>query len=193
MTMPFVFGTVLTYLSIAFAALLLLTLILFFINVLRQRKIKKEVIRLGSQVEASLAEAADQRRVDGERGVQKITETLKMLDPIQSQIKSLEMQVAQSQKEIINKQEEIEESFMEMSPAIASMEKIELDFENIRAKLDQIEGEIGQAHQWLDELRILEKVVLNLIGPEKLRSLIAKEKSQAATPTPNSNKRKSIL
>lgn len=191
--MTFVFGTILTYLIVAFAILLLLTLILFFWNVLRQRKIRKEISRLGFQLDASLNEATDQRRVDGERGVQKITEALKMLDPLLNQLKAVELQVAQSQKEIMNKQEGIEESFMEISPAIASMEKIEIDFDNIRDKLEQVQGEIGQAHQWLDELRILEKVVLNLIGPEKLRSLIEKERSLHTTTTTTTTKRKSIL
>jgi len=149
--------------------------------------------QIANRVNQTLSNGVDRNKEIGEKQLLAIKETLGEMDRFYEKLDLLEMKVEGVERQIEFNQSGIQESLSEIN---FSEKENPFDDEiiNIHETLDKISTDLAGAHQWLDELRILEKVVLNLIGPDKLRTLIEKEKKQKTTALRQSaSHKKSIL
>ena len=116
------------------------------------------------------------------------------MNPVQQSLAALGEKLVEIEKKIADTASEFQASMMDVGSSIGSVEKMEDDLFTVRESVEQIQGELVKAHKWLEDLRTLEKVVTGLIGPDKLRSLIEKERAASRSePPPPSQQKKSIL
>jgi len=186
-------GKFLEYLSYISIGLIAFLFVLIIWIIFRQRNIIMRIDQIANRVKQTLSNGVDRNKEIGEKQLLAIKETLGEMDRFYEKLDLLEMKVEGVERQIEFNQSGIQESLSEIN---FSEKENPFDDEiiNIHETLDKISTDLAGAHQWLDELRILEKVVLNLIGPDKLRTLIEKEKKQKTTALRQSaSHKKSIL
>ena len=191
--MNFLFGSLLTYLGIAFLGVFILIILLLLWIVLRQRGTRKRIVAMEHILDMSIEDASEQRRVDANRQLASIVEALKMLDPLEDRFAAMEKGLNEFEKRLVENFRSVEESVTEVGFSSSTMENLEADMANVRQRFEGLEKEFAKSYQWLDDFRILERVVLHLIGPEKLRALIAKERRESTPPQALPAQKRSIL
>ena len=186
-------GKFFEFFSYVTSGLVIFLFILLFWIILRQRSIRKQMSDLVNRVRKTLLDGAEQNKTTGEKQIIAIRQALKDLNPLFEKLDKLEMKVEAIERQIEFNQSGIQEALTDLN-SNSTEDKLEEELESIRDVMEKISVDLAGAHQWLDELRILEKVVLNLIGPDKLRTLIEKEKGLLVTPAKNNvSQKKSIL
>lgn len=181
MNLTVIFDKVFAYFSYISFGLVALIIVLLLTIIYRQKAIRRHMDRFSENMSNFLAKASEQRKAEGEAQIQKISESLMTLAPLFERMDGFEKNFEFIEKQMEFNQSGVQEMMMDLqSQEESESDKYVEDIDHIRERLDGIRDELAAAHQWLDELRILEKVVLNLIGPDKLRALLEQERQISA-------------
>jgi hypothetical protein len=175
--MDLVFGKILTILGFSVAGTAIVVLAIFALILLRQQMMLRRFTGFERMIARALTDAQDNQRIEGERQLKKMLESLTILDPVIGSLDEFKQNLNTMEQKFDAHMASMQESIMVLgSDDSGDQGDFKGEFADVQNKLTTINEEIAKAHQWLDELRVIEKVVLNLIGPEKLRTLLEKEK-----------------
>jgi hypothetical protein len=192
--MNFLIAHALTIAAYGIAAVIPVFFILMLLILWRQRGTRKRLAVLGMSLRGALSQSAEERKAESEKNLAKIKEALGVLSPVMDHLNIIKRRLDSLETLSRDSQKSFQDSILEIGFSVATLERMESGVATLGKRLDQVYEEVAKSHQWLEDVRILERVVTNLIGAEKMRALIEKERN-ANNPqaTPMTPQKKSLL
>jgi hypothetical protein len=183
MLQPFLARLVAYEVYLVYGWLLVLTALLIAV-IVRQRRVRKLSAMMTANFENVRAKLEDATAQNKRLHVETATNLGKLLKDLALDQQRLGRETAQAathadeiagaMREQIN---EVQNAIMSLGAKGGGDEGSSLD---LTTRLEELADEMAWSHRYCEELKILEKAVLNLVGPEKMRHLMEKEKTDAS-------------
>lgn len=176
-----VLAKILHYQAIITLGWLFLLIVLAFLVVFRQRRVK----HLENLISAHFANVRNKLEETEARQKKTLGDAVVDLKKQSDHALTFQEQATKNTGHITAKLDEIGNTTREMIYDLQQTvtEKSGGDVEkhvlNLREKVEELTDELAWTNNWFEDMRALETAVINLVGPAKMRKLIDKERSIA--------------
>jgi len=167
------------FLIVFLLTLFILALIIWAL--LKLRHLNKRSYIIERRVHDTSESIVDLLAIQGKRSSIKMDEAntriTAQLNKIQGEVTSTLTSLQAFQERSATSSDQLQDSLYDISNNLSSSSTIQHDVHNLYARVEKLNEELIKANQWFEDMKALEKVVIKLVGHEKMIQLIEKEKA----------------